>query len=455
VEAISHPAPGEDKAVPFPAIHYERSVTEEEEVKIERVMQRVYDRRRLNRAWQQVRKNAGAAGIDNMSVQEFENREQELLEVIHEKLKAGGYRFKPARRALIPKPGTTQKRKLGIPVVMDRIVSQSLYTVLWEIFDPDFTRSNYGFRRGKSQHMAVEHMRQAIVEGHEWCAAIDLESFFDGIPHQLIFKLIRRKISDERVVMLIARALKAGVIEDGVFKKSSKGCPQGSPVSPILSNIVLNELDHELDRRGHRYSRWADDFVILVKSERAAKRVMESVTNYLENELGIAVNKEKSRVSEAKYIEFLGFQILRGQLRVSTKARKRFKDKVRSLTRRNNGQSMYQIIKELNEYLRGWLSYYRVQEFRKIFMELDGFIRSRLRSMQLKKWKKPKKFQHMMIKAGYPVQEAQKTWIRMNKWQSVNQKVVKFVLNLKWFRSKGLLFLNDYTQRNLKFKFAR
>ena len=309
-------------------------------MKIEQVMERVYDRRRLYQAWQQVRRNAGAAGIDNMTIEDFESRQAMLLDLIQEKLKIGTYRFKPARRALIPKAGTSKKRKLGIPVVMDRIVSQSLHTVLEEIFDEGFTGSNFGFRRGKSQHQAINHMREAVVDGYDWCASVDLQSFFDEIPQPLILKLIRRKIRDERLVTLIARILKAGVIIDGVFQKSPKGCPQGSPVSPILSNIVLNELDHELDRRGHRYCRWADDFVILVKSERAAHRVLESVVRFLEEHLDLPVNRRKSHVAAAKDVEFLGFQILRGKIRISHS--------------------------------------------------------SRLRSMQLKKWKKPKKFQRMM-----------------------------------------------------------
>jgi RNA-directed DNA polymerase len=180
--------------------------------------------------------------------------------------------------------------------------------------------------------MAIEHVRQAIADGYGWCVSIDLKSFFDEIPHGLIFKLIRRKMRDERVLTLIARVLKAGVMVEGVFEKSSKGCPQGSPVSPILSNIVLNELDQELERRGHRYGRWADDFVILVQSERAAQRVMGGVTRYLDEVLGLAVNLEKSRVAPAKDVEFLGFQVLRGKIRISTKARKRFKDSSRDAT---------------------------------------------------------------------------------------------------------------------------
>ncbi len=424
-------------------------------MKIERVMERVHDRGRLYRAWEAVKRNDGAAGIDHMTVEAFASRAEQYLGLIHDKLRAGTYRFKPVRRAEIPKPGSTQTRKLGIPVVMDRIVGQSLHTVLEELYDGDFTASNFGFRRGKSQHQAIEHMRQAVVAGYEWCASIDLRGFFDEIPHGLILRLIRRKIRDERVVTLIARALKAGVKVDGRVEKTTKGCPQGAPVSPTLSNIVLNELDQELERRGHRYCRWADDFVILLRSERAARRVMESTTVFLEQILGLPVNRDKSYVAPAKDVEFLGFQILRGQIRVSTEARKRFKDRVRELTRRNNGLSMLQVIRDLSQYLRGWVGYFRIQMFRKVFKELDGFIRGRLRSMQLKKWKKPKKFQRMMIRAGYPVDEAKRTWLRMNKWHSVARPPVRFVLNLDWFRRRGLLFLDDFTQQNLKLAFAR
>ncbi len=402
-----------------------------------------------------MKSNAGAAGIDHVTVEVFAERAEEHLDRIHEKLRAVTYRFKPVRRAEIPKPGSTKKRRLGIPVVMDRIVSHSLHTVLEELYDGDFTASNVGFRRGKSQHQAIEHMRQAVEDGYEWCASIDLQGFFDEIPHDLILRLIRRKIRDEQVVTLIARALKAGVKVDGKIEKTTKGCPQGSPVSPILSNIVLNELDQELKRRGHRYVRWADDFVILLRSERAAGRVMESVTCFLEETLGLPVNRDKSQVAPVKDVEFLGFQILRGKIRVSTKARQRFKDRIRALTRRNNGQSMARNIQDLSEYLRGWVGYFRIQEFRTIFGELDGFIRRRLRSMQLKKGKKPKKFQRMMIRAGYPVDEAKRTWIAMNKWPSVIRRPVRFVLNLDWFRRRGLLFLDDFTQRNLKRVFGR
>ena len=293
-------------------------------MKHKKVLERVYNPGRLRMAWQQVRKNAGAAGIDKMTVEAFERREDELLKLIHDKLKAGTYRFKPARRALIPKEGSSKKRKLGIPVVMDRIVSQSMNLVFEGIFDLAFTESNFGFRRGRSQHRAIKHVQAIVLEGYEWCASIDLKSFFDEIPHGLILKLIRRKIADERLVTLVARALKAGVIVEGRMEKTTKGCPQGSPVSPMLSNIVLNELDQELERRGHQYCRWADDFLILLKSERAAKRVMDGIVKYLEEELNLPVNKEKSGVLEIKNAPFLGFQILRGKIRVSNKSRVKF-----------------------------------------------------------------------------------------------------------------------------------
>lgn len=424
-------------------------------MKVERVMERVWDRRRLRQAWKQVRKNAGAAGIDHMSVEEFAERQEELLELIGEKLRSGHYRFKPARRKLIAKEGTSKKRKLGIPTVMDRVVGLSVHLVLEEIFDSEFTTSNFGFRRGRSQHRAVDHARRSAVEGYGWCASIDLESFFDEIPHDLILKLIRRKIRDERFVTLIARALKAGVVVDGVFEKTTKGSPQGSPLSPILSNIVLNELDQELERRGHRYSRWADDFLILTRSPSAAGRVMGSITGYLEEQLGLTVNRDKSRVAPVKEVEFLGFQILRGKLRIGQKARAKFKKRVRELTRRNNPLSMHQIICDLNVYLRGWASYFGIQEFCRILRQLDEFIRNRLRSMQLKKWKKPGKFQRMMIRMGQHPKVAARTWVQMRRWQSVHRRSVRFTLNLAWFRQQGLLALDDYTRHTLELRFGR
>jgi len=416
-------------------------------VKHVKVLERVYDPGRLRTAWRQVKQNAGAAGIDQMTVEAFERRKDELIAVIHEKLKAGIYRFKPARRVMIPKEGSAKMRKLGIPVVMDRVVSQSTNLVFQEIFEPDFSRSNYGFRRGHSQRQAIYHVQMIVKEGYEWCVSIDLARFFDEIPHNLILKLIRGKIADERLVTLIARALKAGTMVDGRLEKTTKGCPQGSALSPMLSNIVLNELDWELEERGHRYCRWADDFVILLKSERAARRVMEGITCHLENNLNLPVNKEKSQVALVKNVTFLGFQILREKIRVSNKARLKFKAKVRELTHRNNPLSMYQAIEELNVYLRGWVSYFRIQELRTLFRDLDGWIRSRLRSTQLKKWKKPRKFQRMMIKAGFKPQQAHKVWVKMNKWQSVKRREVRFVMDLKWFRKQGLIFLHDFTQR--------
>jgi group II intron reverse transcriptase/maturase len=419
-------------------------------MKQERVMERVYEPGRLYEAWQQVKKNAGAAGIDMMTVQEFTSRETELLGIIHEKLKTGRYRFKPARRVLISKEGTSKKRKLGIPTVMDRIVSQSVNLVFGEVFDPDFTASNFGFRRGRSQHMAIEHVQEIVREGYEWCASIDLKSFFDEIPHGLILKLIRRKIADEQLLTLIARALKAGVIVEGRFEKTEKGCPQGSPLSPMISNIVLNELDQELEKRGLRYSRWADDFVILLKSERAARRVLTGVTNYLKEQLKLPVNEEKSGVAVIKDVTFVSFQILAGKIRVSNKARIKFKRKIKELTRRNNPLSMYQLIQDLNSYMQGWIAYFRIQEFKYLFRDLDAWIRSRLRSVQLKKWKNPRRFQHYAIKVGLPPDQAQRIWVRMNKWQSTMRKEVRIVMNLEWFKRHGLIALHDYTKATLK-----
>ena len=424
--------------------------------KVKKIMERVYDPRRLQVAWEQVRRNAGAAGVDGMTVKEFESKESKLLELIHQRLQEGSYRFKPARRALIPKPGSDKKkRKLGIPVVMDRIVSQSLNLALDEIFDSHFTESNFGFRKGKSQHMAIYHLRDAVAEGYEWCASVDLENFFDEIPHTLIFRLVRRKIADERLMTLIARALKAGVMVNGRKETSTRCCPQGSPVSPILSNIVLHELDCELERRGHRYCRWADDFLIVVRSERAAHRTMENTMRFLENQLHLPVNHGKCAIAPVKAVEFLGFSILRNKIRVSDPSRKRFKKRIRELTVRNNPHSMHHNIQHLNQYLQGWVAYFGIQEFKKLFQELDWFIRSRLRSMQLKKWKNPRKFQRMMIRAGIKPEIARKTWVRMRFWQSTERQEVRKVLNNGWFRRKGLVFLDAYTRRYPELQLSR
>ncbi len=425
-------------------------------MKVEKILERVYDWGRLRLAWKQVQSNDGAAGIDRMSVQEFESRQGELLGLIAAKLRAGTYRFKPARRVLIDKPGTKEKRKLGIPAVMDRIVSQSMNLALEEVFGGQFTASNFGFRRGKSQHGAIRHVRRIVALGYAWCASIDLKSFFDEIPHGLILRLIRRCIRDEQFVTLLARALKAGVVVDGTFERTLEGCPQGSPVSPMLSNIVLNELDQELERRGHLYCRWADDFLIFLKSERAAQRVMQSITRFLEEGLGLVVNQDKSCVTPVKYASFVSFQVWGGKIRISPKARQRFQQKVREMTKRNNPLSMRQVIDQLNVYLEGWIGCFRIQEYRTVLRPLDEFIRKRLRSMQLKKWKRPKKFQRMMIRlAGYSPQEACRTWVQMGKWHSIRRPVVRFTLSNRWFRRQGLIFLDDYALKTSELPFGR
>lgn len=422
-------------------------------MKEEQVLERVYDRERLATAWRQVKKNAGAAGIDGMTVEEFQKAEEKHLGTVIEKLKAGHYRFKPARRVLIEKPGTKAKRKIGIPVVLDRIVSQSINRALAEIFEREFTESNYGFREGHSQQRAIGQMRQIINEGYGWVVSIDLKSFFDEIPHGLILKLIRRKIRDERLVTLIARALKAGVIVDGKYEKTEKGTPQGSPLSPILSNIVLNELDQELERRGHKYVRWADDFLIFVKSERAAQRVKEGISHYIKEELELEINEEKSGTHPSHEATFLGFQIWRGKIKISTKAKKEIHKKIKGMTTRNNPISMSRVIERINEYLKGWIAYFRIQEFKRPLKELDNYIRTRLRSIQLKKWKNPKKFQRIMIAQGCDPRVAHKTWVNMRKWKSALRRNVSITLNPEWFRKKGLFFLADFTERNLEFKF--
>jgi hypothetical protein len=244
---------------------------------------------------------------------------------------------------------------------------------------------------------------------------------------------------------LVARALKAGVVVEGKFERTTKGVPQGSPLSPILSNVVLNEMDHELERRGLKYARWADDFVLLARSRRAAQRAMDNVSAYLENVLGLPVNRDKSVVAKMSEVTFLGFRIFRRKIRVSPEAAEKFKHQVRELTHRNNPLSMFAAIQKLSRYLRGWAAYFRVQEFTKLFEEIDSWIRRRLRSMQLAKWKKPRKFQRLMTSAGFSPREARGTWVAMKAWRSSRRKEVQIVLDARWFRKMGLVFLSDHT----------
>ena len=418
--------------------------------KYKEVLKRVYNRERLNRAWQQVKKNAGAAGIDKMTVGKFEENAERNLATAARKLKAGKYQFKPLKEVLIPKEGGT--RKLGIPVVMDRVVSQSMNMVMMEIYEPEFKNSSYGYRPGKSQHEAIGKMKEHIKEGREWVVEVDLKNFFDEIPHPLILKRVREKVEDDQMITLIARAIKSGRIKEGRYEKSQKGVPQGSPISPILSNIVLHELDQELENRGHRHCRWADDFLIYMRSERAGKRVKESITKYL-RKMGLEVNEDKSGVTRAEEAKFLGFQIQNGQIRISPKAKKKFKRNIREMTKRNNPLSMKKIVEDLNVYLKGWVGYFTVEETQTTMGNLDGWIRRRLRSMQLKKWKKPKKFQAKMRKAGYSVYYSEKTWLKMDVWRSSRNPKVHRVLPVKWFRKLKLVFLDDYRNRDLELPF--
>ncbi len=303
----------------------------EDQIKQERVMERICEPCRLHEAWQQVKQNAASTGIDKVTVEKFESRKPEFIEIISKKLRTGRYHFNPARRVLITKEETARLMKLEIPMVMDRVVSQSESLVFEEIFDPCFTEFNFGFRRGRSQSMAIQHVQEMVREGYKWCPFIKLESFFDEVPHELILKLIRGKIADEQLLTLTSRALKARVTVKGRAEKREKGCPQGAPLSPMLSNIVLNELDQELERLGVRYCRWADDIVILLKTEIAAGRVLKRVTSYLKEHLNLPVNEKKSGVKNIEYVTFLGFRILDGKIRVSEKDRRKFKSKMREL----------------------------------------------------------------------------------------------------------------------------
>jgi len=353
------------------------------------LMERVLERGNLLRALRQVRRNRGAPGLDGMTVDDLEAHLKRNWPAIRLSLLEGTYKPKPVRRVEIPKAGGGT-RSLGVPVVLDRFIEQALMQVLQAEWDPTFSEWSYGFRPGRSAHQAVEQAQAYIREGYAWVADLDLENFFDRVNHDVLLSRVRLRVQDRRVVRLIHRFLKAGVFTlEGVVEPTVEGTPQGSPLSPLLANLLLDDLDKELEKRGHRFVRYADDGNIYVKSRRAGERVMASVTRFLERKLKLKVNEAKSAVDRPSNRKFLGFTFTRGRAprrKVSEKAMLAFKVKVRELTRRTRGRTIRQIMKELRTYILGWRGYYGFAEVTSPLLDLNKWIRRRLRSYQWKQW---------------------------------------------------------------------
>jgi len=355
------------------------------------MMEAVVARENLLSAYSRVMSNKGSAGVDEMTVDQLKPYLQEHWLKIKEDLLSDRYHPQPVRCVEIEKP-EGGVRQLGIPTVVDRLIQQALHQVLSPIFEPDFSESSYGFRPGRSAHQAVQQARKYVAEGRRWVVDMDLEKFFDRVNHDVLMSRVARKVSDKRVLRLIRRYLQAGLMVDGVVSQRSEGTPQGGPLSPLLSNILLDDLDKELESRGHKFCRYADDCNIYVRSEQAGERVMESVTRFLEKRLRLKVNTEKSAVARPWERKFLGYSMTwhkEPRLKVAATSIKRLKAKVRVIFREGKGRSLSRVIEGLNQLLQGWVQYFRLAEVKGIFEELDQWLRHKLRGLLWRQWKRP------------------------------------------------------------------
>jgi group II intron reverse transcriptase/maturase len=354
------------------------------------LLERMLEGHNLRLAYKRVVQNGGAPGVDGVTVAELREHLWTHWETVKEQLLAGTYQPAPVKRVEIPKPGGGV-RLLGIPTVMDRFLQQALLQVLTPIFDGGFSRLSFGFRPGRRAHDAVRQAQRFIREGYRWVVDMDLEKFFDRVNHDILMARVARKVKDKRVLKLIRAYLNAGVMINGVVHDTEEGTPQGGPLSPLLANILLDELDKELERRGLRFVRYADDCNIFVASKRAGERVMESVTRFVEGKLKLKVNRDKSAVDRPWKRKFLGFSFLSDQeatIRLAPKTLERFKERVRAITSRSRPVSMEQRIQELNRYITGWIGYFRIAAAKNHCESLDQWIRRRLRMCLWKQWKR-------------------------------------------------------------------
>jgi RNA-directed DNA polymerase len=355
-------------------------------------MEEVIERDNLSRALHRVEKNGGAAGVDDMPVDELRSYLRTHWPRIKESLLNGSYRPQPVKRVEIPKPGGAGMRKLGIPTAVDRMIQQALHQVMGPVFEPDFSDSSYGFRPGRSAHQAVQRARLEVESGRRWVVDLDLEKFFDRVNHDILMSRVARKVTDKRVLLLIRRYLQAGVMEEGVVQATGEGTPQGGPLSPLLSNILLDDLDRELERRSHRFCRYADDCNIYVKSRRAGERVLASITGLLERRLKLKVNRAKSAVARPWERKFLGYSMtseMKPRLKVASESVKRLRVKLKEACRRGQGRNLRRFIEgELNPILRGWGNYFHLAEVVAPFEELDGWLRRKLRQIYWRQWKR-------------------------------------------------------------------
>jgi RNA-directed DNA polymerase len=406
-----------------------------------RLMEAVCERENLKEALRRVKANKGSAGVDGMTVGGITDYLKQHWPAIREQLLNGTYEPKPVRRVEIDKPDGGV-RKLGIPTVLDRLIQQAVMRVLQRQWDPTFSESSYGFRPGRSAQQAVAQAQQYIAEGHGWCVDLDLEKFFDRVNHDRLMGQIAKRVGDKRLLKLIRAFLNAGVMENGLVSPSVEGTPQGGPLSPLLSNLVLDELDRELERRGHRFVRYADDCNIYVRSERAGQRVMESVTQFITQKLKLKVNEAKSAVARPQERKFLGFSFSAGpevKRVIAPKALDRFKRRIREITRRAKGVSMKTTIEELAPYMRGWRGYFGFCETPEVLIGLTRWVRLRLRAAMWRQWKTPRRRRAALLELGVRSRLASNTaGSGLGPWYLAKAKALSVGLSNAYFKSLGL-----------------
>ena len=409
----------------------------------ERIMEEVCKRENCIQALQRVKTNGGSAGVDGMTVKELPCYLTKHWRAIKEQLLSGTYRAKPVRRVEIPKPDGG-KRKLGIPTVLDRFVQQAVMQVLQRKWDPTFSNSSYGFRPRRSAHQAVEAAQRHIRAGRRFVVDMDLEKFFDRVNHDRLMGALAKRIRDKRMLALIRAFLRAGVMEDGLVSPSEEGTPQGGPLSPLLSNIVLDELDQELKRRGHRFVRYADDCNIYVRSKEAGNRVMASISKFITEKLKLKVNAAKSAVGQPWERKFLGFSFYMRQFgetkrRIAPKAIERFKERIHAITQRSRGVGLEKMIKELSTYMKGWRGYFGFCQTRDVLEHLDGWIRRRLRSFLWTKWKNGRRRVDELVKLGLGKSHARKIASSpYGPWRLSISPPLHHALSNEYFDSLGL-----------------
>jgi RNA-directed DNA polymerase len=408
----------------------------------ERLMEEVTRPENLNRAYRRVKANQGAPGVDGMTIGQLRSWLAAHKEELIATLLDGSYRPQPVRGVQIPKPGGGV-RQLGIPTVVDRLVQQAILQVLEPLLDPTFSPSSYGFRPGRGAHDALKQAREYVADGRVIVVDVDLEKFFDRVNHDILMARLSRRVADGRLLRTIRRFLEAGLMQDGVCVARQEGTPQGGPLSPLLSNLLLDDLDKELERRGHRFCRYADDCNIYVRSKAAGERVLASITGFLEGRLRLRVNRDKSAVAYIEGRKFLGHRLLSGgRLGIAPKSLDRAKARVRQITRRNRGVSVGQMTSELNSFLTGWVTYFRHAACKAHLTEMDGWIRRKLRCVRLKHCKRTKTLADFLRSHGV---SERTSWVTALSgkgwWRLAGSPAAQQAMDQRWFDSLGLVNL--------------